>query len=110
MRKAIAVVFSCLLIAGCGVARKIESRQTNDRMMSLQVGMGRADVLQLLGNPYKREAYGQTEFLIYETDYAGGRSESDNFTPIAIENGRVAGWGRNYYDNSIKQNITVQQR
>jgi hypothetical protein len=30
-------------------------------------------------------------------------------TPVAIVDGKVAGWGRNYYDNVLNADITVRQ-
>jgi hypothetical protein len=80
--------------------------------MKVQVGMPRDEVLAVMGQPEKREAYGNTEFLIYRMDWRGG-TEKDNFTPIAIVDGRVTGWGRNFYDTTMRSkvdaNITIKQ-
>jgi len=56
-----------------------------------------------MGNPEKREVYGRTEFLMYTTG-------NFTLTPIAIVDGRLLGWGRRYYDDTIKANATVRQR
>ena len=81
-----------------------QSATNNHDIMKLQVGMKRDEVVALMGQPQKREAYGQTEFLIYRTDYRGA-SDNANFTPVAIIDGRVAGWGRNYYDNTVRSKV-----
>jgi len=82
-------------------------------LMKVQVGMSRDEVIALMGQPQKREAYGKTEFLIYRTDFAG-TGEAENFTPIAIADGKVVGWGRNYYDNAVyskvQPDVTVRNR
>jgi hypothetical protein len=87
-----------LATTGCGVLNAIQARSNNANLMKLEVGMSRNQVLQLMGQPDKREAYGNSEFLIY-------RTPSDFFTPIAIVDGKVVGWGRNYYDNAIRSKI-----
>jgi hypothetical protein len=63
----------------------------------------RDEVISVMGSPGKREAYGQTEFLIYRTGL--GTTERELYTPIAIVDGKVAGWGRNYYDTAIRSKI-----
>jgi outer membrane protein assembly factor BamE (lipoprotein component of BamABCDE complex) len=76
--------------------------------MKVQIGMSRDEVVALMGQPQKRETYGKTEFLIYQTNEPG------NFTPIGIVDGKVVGWGRNYYDNAVysnvKADVTVRNR
>jgi len=72
-----------------------------------------------MGSPYKTEMYmvdgKPTEFWLYLTE---GRSINDsrltdaNFTPLAFENGVLKGWGRNYYDNTlkIKKEVTIERK
>ncbi len=62
-----------------------------------------------MGNPYRREVYGDTEFLIYETNYRA-RSEKERFTPILLKQGKVGGWGRNYYDDAVRSKIEADIR
>jgi hypothetical protein len=71
------------------------------RLMDVQVGMSRQEVMAILGQPQRQEAHGSTEFLIYSTD---GTSNAAliNFTPIAIVDGRVTGIGRNLYDTVVR--------
>jgi hypothetical protein len=95
-----------LFVGGCGII--IASGNQSNINTKLQVGMARQEVIAIMGNPAKREAYGKTEFLMYRTNF----NEIDDiaYTPIAIVDGKVAGWGRNYYDNALKADITVRQR
>ena len=80
-----------------------------DIRLSFYPGMSREQVLATMGNPFRREVDENTEFLIYDTDNWAG-SEAGRFTPICIKEGKVTGWGRSYYDNSlkIKSEITVK--
>ena len=99
-----------LSVLGCGVAMQSQSRGANEKLMQLQVGMERQQVLSLIGNPHRREVYGgDTEFLIYETNH-WATSEKERYTPILLRSGKVAGWGRNYYDDAIRSKIEADVR
>lgn len=92
------------LINGCSLVYQHQSRTTNEKLMQLNVGMPRSEVLTILGNPYRREAYGEDEYLIYETNHRA-ISEKDRFTPIFVKSGMVVGWGRNYFDDAMRSKI-----
>ena len=108
-----AVVATLIMFAsgtfGCqGFVDGSQSASYTKALMKVQIGMSRDEVVALMGQPQKREAYGKTEFLIYRT------SEAGNFAPIGIVDGKVVGWGRNYYDNAVysnvKADVTVRNR
>jgi hypothetical protein len=86
----------------------ITSINQNNVNNKLQVGMTREQGNAAMGQPEKREAYGRTDFLMYRTNL--NTIDDIAFTPIAIVDGRVAGWGRNYYDNALKADVTMRQR
>ena len=85
-----------VVVSGCGIARQVKSREAHGHFMQLQVGMDKEAVLALMGSPYAREAYGDAEFLIYETNH-WANDERKRFTPILFKNGKVVGWGQKYY-------------
>lgn len=102
----LALVLMCGLLAGCNaVIGDINKSRLNS---SVQVGMSRGDLIKVMGNPEKREAYGETEFLLYRT--AENVYDELGLTPVAVIDGKVAGWGRNYYTNAIKADVTVRHR
>ena len=77
--------------------------------LELNIGMTKTEVIQVMGEPRKTEAYsmeGQnTEFWLYLTEgtiIGDGRMGDKNFTPLAFENGILIGWGRNFYDQALK--------
>jgi len=72
--------------------------------MQIDTGMDKSSVLSILGSPYKREVYENNEFLIYDTNH-WAENEDERFTPIFLRDGKVVGWGRNYYDNVQKSKI-----
>jgi outer membrane protein assembly factor BamE (lipoprotein component of BamABCDE complex) len=91
-----------VIVSGCGIARQVKSHEAHKRLMQLQVGMDREAALSLMGQPYTREAYGDEEFLIYETNH-WANDERRRFTPVLIKNEKVAGWGQKYYTDTSEQ-------
>lgn len=92
-----------------------EAEQNNANFMKVQIGQTKEEFLTLMGAPAKREAYQLPndkviEFLFYRTGgwSPGITTDTDaQFTPVAVENQKVAGWGRNYYDRVVKAAVDV---
>ena len=91
------------------------AKENNTKIMGLQLGVPRDTAIATLGAPEKREAYqtqnGEIEFLFYRTkawDGQGAMASDDQFTPVAFRGGKLVGWGRNYYEQTIKIAVTVQ--
>jgi len=91
-------------LSSCGVVKQVNSRDRANALNKLEVGMTKQQVLDFMGEPYGREVYGSQEFLIYDTNH-WGNTEAERFTPICLVDGKVIGWGRNYYDSSKKYKI-----
>jgi hypothetical protein len=82
----------------------------------LEVGMTKDQVLAIMGKPYSREVFPDeagrpVEILIYVTQYteSGAIPDSDK-TPVCLRDGKVVGWGRNFYERTQKQEITIKAR
>jgi outer membrane murein-binding lipoprotein Lpp len=118
------VVSATIFLSGCAgspawMSLKMSStsstaKANNAKIMGLQIGQLRDTVVALLGAPEKREAYrtknGEVEFLFYRTEAWDGRGSvvSDKqFTPVAFSAGKLEGWGRNLYDQTIKLSLTT---
>ncbi len=113
--------FSLILVgcAGSVYRTQIEAEENRGKLLKLNIGMTKDQVLTIMGQPYKTEMYlydGKPfEFWLYLTE---GRVLDDpkltdsNFTPLAFEDGILKGWGRNYYDSvlRIKKDITIEQK
>lgn len=93
-----------------------EAKRNNDNMMQLEIGQTRQEVLEIMGTPAKREAY-QLEnervidFLFYRTSGWSMdcmRDTDYQFTPLAFENDKLIGWGRNYYDNVVRSAVELR--
>ena len=57
----------------------------------LEVGITKEEVIQIMGEPDKREAFGQDELWFYLTNAWVGPPR--DYTPVAIRDGKVIGWG-----------------
>jgi len=113
MKKILAVLL-CLGLVGC-VSSSVMPwgiEKTRNNLMKLELGMSKQEVIDIMGMPYNREAYstpdGKLDFLIYLTKYTdtGSIPDSDT-TPICLLNGKVTGWGRNFYEKQ-KQRYEIE--
>ncbi|MHB9020118.1 MAG: DUF3192 domain-containing protein [Minisyncoccota bacterium] len=113
MKKTLLLLLLVPMLNGCGLAMLVKDSENRDKLNQLEVGMSKQQVIEIMGNPYRREAYSNTEYLLYATD-RWNRSSDDAyaFTPIAIENGKVVGWGSNYFQKQkerIEADININK-
>jgi len=105
MKKIICLLALVLLVSGCASSSVMPwgIEKTRNNLANLELGMSKQEVINIMGMPYNREAYstpdGPLDFLIYLTKYtdSGSIPDSDT-TPICLLNGKVVGWGRNFYE------------
>ena len=110
------VIFFLTACAGSPVQTGAEARQNRDNMINLNIGQTKEKVLAIMGKPYKTEMYKSgaepLEYWFYLTEGKAvyGDLDDSNFTPLSFENGILQGWGRNYYDSTIKiqKEITIK--
>ncbi len=123
--KKLLLILLCLGLVGCagtgfdyGVKRQQSmntAKRNNQNMARLSIGMLKEDAIAIMGSPDKTEAYSlgdkQIEFLLYRTQAVDGALDDvdANFTPVAIEKGKVIGWGRNFYDQTIKLKLEIKR-
>jgi hypothetical protein len=83
-----------------------EIRRNNDALLSLTIGMSKDAVMQKLGKPERSEGYKWGAAWLYRTAMTSGvygTSDSD-FTPLVFDTeGRLTGWGRNFFGEQIKR-------
>ena len=102
MKKVFAISLLCLLINGC-----VESNRKN--FNSLENGMSKGQVTEIMGKPYMSEADQNEEWWPMRLD-------SIVLTPIVFDKyGRVIGWGRSFwtgkeqvFDVKIDQTIELE--
>jgi hypothetical protein len=90
------------LLVSCGQSTPyLSSRQASVLVDgSIKVGMSRADVIRRLGRPRGTEVVGEVEFLFYPTSWPFTLIASQH-DPVAIVDGKVAGFGRTFYENAV---------
>ena len=112
--KVVVLIISLFLVfanlSGCGSVQRSNYR---DNLMKLNIGDSKERVLELMGQPIRRDAYPDKEFLIYNTEFDMNRGIIA--TPIKLVNGKVVGWGQNYIDEAANKNtqtidLNVKQR
>ena len=104
-----------ILMGGC-------EEQNRKNLNLLEVGMTKAQVIEIMGSPYRREAESNREWLLYQTegkDFSLGQGripkpDSEWLTPLLIQDGKLIGWGSSYWTNKeqkfdIKINQKVEQ-
>lgn len=109
-------MFFAIIIQSCAQYGAI-AEKNNSNLLKLEIGDAKSKVLKIMGNPHKNEKY-QIENSIYDVWFyrtahtPDDRETDDEFTPIVIIDGKVAGWGRNFYDNTIKikQEIKIENK
>lgn len=113
--KKLLIVISMLLVilmSGC-------EEENRRNLNTLEVGMTKAQILEIMGNPYRREAENSSEWLLYQTErkdsHIGGyysiRPESQWLTPLLIQDGKLVGWGSNYWTTKEQKfDIKIDQK
>lgn len=119
------IVIALISLAGCAgspawdsmqiSSTRSEAEKNNANLMKVQIGQTKEELLSVMGQPTKREAYKLSdskivEFLFYRTTGWSSSNTGDRdaqFTPVAIESGKVSGWGRNYYDQVVRAAVDI---
>jgi len=116
------IFLTIILLTGCAgspVQRRGEAHSNRSKLVDLKIGMTKNEVINLMGQPSKTEAYEiqrkSLEFWLYLTEYEWLGLDSrpkPEYTPLAFEGGVLKGWGRNYYDQTlrIKQEIKIEEK
>jgi len=113
MKSVMMVILLGLFVAGCD---SINASNNRNSLNKLEVGMSKEQVTSIMGKPYQREVSGEGEYWLYETERKTiYRTPSEYLTPVVFEDGKVAGWGRNYWVEKekkfdVKIDQTVKQR
>jgi hypothetical protein len=89
-------------------------KRNNDALLSIKVGMTKDEVLKVMGKPERSEGYQWGSVWLYRTAMTSGiygTSDSD-FTPVVFdESDKLAGWGRNFFTERVKNyEIEIKNR
>ncbi len=80
--------------------------ENNQKLLSMKIGMTQEETRALMGWPERSEGYEWGMAWLYRTAMTSGiygTADSD-FTPIVFDrNGKVVGWGRNFFTEHAKK-------
>ena len=106
MKQLLLMIVAVVMVGCVGVSPE---QATVANLAKLNLGMDKTQVLTIMGSPAKLEAYetksgGTMEFLLYQTEWTEihTRRKDSDFTPLCFIDGKLKGWGRNFYDDTIK--------
>ena len=117
MSKVMVSLILAAFLAGCATQTEWEAEKNRKVLLHLKIGMTKVEVQNIMGEPRKTEAYSKDgrniEFWLYVTEgidyYSYDRTLRDsNFTPLAFEDGKLIGWGRNFYDQTLKYEHKIE--
>lgn len=110
------LIFSILvtfLVGGCASPQAIMDKN-NNALLTLEMDMKKQEVLKIMGKPDLNEAYKSlngkrmTIFFYYtQRKWSDGSVTKDETTPVVFENGKLVGWGSEFYENRRKVDIRI---
>ena len=98
-----AVLFSAaallLSAAGCCLTPWGVIRRNIENSRSLRVGMTKGEVLKIMGEPIRDERFCKPDLWYYYIDmvWGDGLVTEEECMPLVFENGKLIGWGNNFY-------------
>jgi hypothetical protein len=97
------LLLSVHVLGACDTMKILSPEQTNALLYGpIQIGMSREDIVRQLGQPFREERHGATEFLFYQTAWQV-TEKAETRSPIALVDDRVVGLGKAHYDKLVKQ-------
>lgn len=87
------------LTAGCAWTPWGEIERNVENSKQLRVGMTKAEVLEVMGEPLSDESFCRPDlwFYYHKTVWADGLVTEDECMPLVFEEGRLVGWGNTFY-------------
>ena len=82
-----------------------KAKLNNENLARLKLGMSKDEMLEIMGTPRSSEVYQikgeKIELLSYLTKKASFEDHISqrHLTPVALQEGKIIGWGRSYFDN-----------
>ena len=112
-----------LFLIGCEARDWEPTGWNREKLNELEVGMTKAKVLEIMGEPYRREAQNENEWLLYAVENKMGFNDLGHYvrkpdrqwlTPLLFQNGKLMGWGQNYWTTEeqkldLKIDQTIKQ-
>ena len=107
------LITAVFLIVGCATTKMSKN---NEGLLKLEMGMTKDKVMNIMGKPDLNEAYQSLygkEVIIYfyytQRKWQDGNVTKDECTPVIFENGKLVGWGDEFYRNKIEVDVNIKK-
>lgn len=89
-------------------------KKNNNGLLSLNIEMSKEQVIKIMGEPERSEGYSWGSAWLYRTAMTSGvyGTADTDFTPVMFSHeGKLIGWGRNFYEEQIKKyDISIEHK
>ena len=95
------MIVAAAMALGMSACAKYQNR---DHALKLRVGMTKEETLAIMGEPIRGKQYCQPDIWFYyiETQWWWDfQSTRDECLPIVFKDGKIAGWGVEYYKCNV---------
>ncbi len=95
-----------LVSGGCACTPWGVIRRNVENSRKLRVGMTKAQVLEIMGEPIRDEKFCEPDIWYYYNDmvWGDGLVTEDECLPLIFENGKLIGWGNDFrIDHRLKR-------
>ena len=89
-----------MILTGCATVNPYQRAKENvANSKLLRVGMTKAEVLKIMGEPERNETFNQPDvwFYYFETNWLDGFITEDECFPLLFKDGKLIGWGNAFY-------------
>jgi hypothetical protein len=95
-----AVVCLTVVLSGCGNSSYFAARRNLENSAKLRTGMTKMEVIEVMGEPVSDEAYCRPDLWFYYIDpqWYDGLITMDECMPLVFKDGKLLGWGNEYYN------------
>ena len=101
MKKILFAVCCAVMLAGCSgtINPYMRAKENVENSKRLRVGMTKAEVLDIMGEPLRNESFNRPDLWYYyfETNWLDGLITEDECFPLVFSNGKLVGWGNSFY-------------
>ena len=106
MKNIAVMLFAALLAAGCSVNPFSTAKNNVENSKKLRIGMTKAEVIAVMGEPLKDEAFHRPDvwFYYFNMNWGDGFVTEEECFPLVFENSKLAGWGNAYYTRTRLEN------
>jgi len=94
MKKILGVLlFFTSMLAGCGL---VNQSRNNSNIVDIRVGQTEEQLIAIMGKPQATRGSGSKLYFLYTTSTSYS-DQYNRYTPILLVNGKVEGWGKQYF-------------